>query len=125
MTSSGLSTSGIVVPGAPGCLPGLRPAARRDERRSGLRYGGSEDGGRDEVDESTPSRRSNSAIRSTCALTWADKASTCADVAVICPVNASISTAWVLITSRRPVFVFRSRAMSCASAEDDGSDTQQ
>ena len=37
MVSSGLSTSGIVVPGPPGCPPGLRPEERRPERRRGLR----------------------------------------------------------------------------------------
>jgi hypothetical protein len=44
-------------------LPGRRPEEVRDERRTGLRYGESDDGGRLEVDESAPSRRSNSAIR--------------------------------------------------------------
>ena len=43
--------------------PGLRPEAVREERRSGLRYGGSDDGGFAEVVESAPHRRSNSAIR--------------------------------------------------------------
>ena len=66
MISSGSSTSGIVEPGCPGCLPGLRPEAFRDERRGGLRYGPSEDGGLLEVDESAPSCRSNSAIRTAC-----------------------------------------------------------
>ncbi len=63
ITTSGSSTSGIVDPGAPGCLPGLRPVAFREEPRSGLRYGPSEDGGRLEFAESAPRRRSSSAIR--------------------------------------------------------------
>ena len=37
MVSFGSSTSGIAEPGAPRCLPGLRPEERREERRSGLR----------------------------------------------------------------------------------------
>jgi len=50
MTSSGSATSGIVEPGSPGCLPGLRPEAFRDERDVGLRYGESDDGGLPEFD---------------------------------------------------------------------------
>ncbi len=54
------------IPGAPGCVPGLRPERVRDERfRAGLFHGASDDGGRDEFDESIPRRRSNSATRST------------------------------------------------------------
>ena len=64
--SSGSPISGIVEPGCPGCLPGLRPDAVRDERRGGLRYGPSEDGGLLDVEESAPSCRSNSAIRAAC-----------------------------------------------------------
>jgi hypothetical protein len=109
-----LSTSGIVVPPVPGCLPGFRPEAVREEDRSGLRYGESADGGFDDVVESEPSRRSNSSIRATCA-------ASCADSAVTCPVSVSICTAWVLITSRRAALAFRSRATTSASANDDGS----
>ena len=109
-----MSTSGIVVPPAPGCLPGLRPDAVRDERRSGLRYGGSDEGGFDDVVESEPSRRSNSSIRATCA-------ASCADSAVTCPVSVSICTAWVLTTSRSAALAFRSRPMTSASTDDDGS----
>jgi hypothetical protein len=46
-----------------GLLTGRRPDEVREERRTGLRYGESNDGGRLEVDESAPSCRSNSAIR--------------------------------------------------------------
>ena len=70
MISSGLSTSGIVDPESPRCLPGRRPDALRDERRGGLRYGESDDGGRLDVEESSPSRRSNSAIRRSAEAIW-------------------------------------------------------
>src|SRR5664280_2455590 len=46
-TRSGVSDNDRDTPGSPGCLP----------------HGGSEDGGREEFDESKPSRRSNSATR--------------------------------------------------------------
>jgi hypothetical protein len=50
---------------APGCLPGFRPDPTRDERffAGCFAHGASDDGGRDEFDESCPSRCSNSAIR--------------------------------------------------------------
>ena len=72
--SFGLSTSGIVVPpGRAACRAcGPRRCARSD--RSGLRYGGSDEGGFEEVVESEPSRRSNSSIRATCAASCADSA---------------------------------------------------
>jgi hypothetical protein len=108
-----LSTSGIVVPPAPGCFPGFRSEAVREEDRCGLRYGGSAEGGFDDVVESEPNRRSNSSIRATCA-------ASCADNAETCPVSVSICTAWVLITSRSAALAFRSRAMTSAST-DDGS----
>ncbi len=51
--SSGSSTRFIVVPGSPGCLPGRRfPRARKDRSAPFLLYGLSDDGGRDDVDES-------------------------------------------------------------------------
>jgi hypothetical protein len=37
IVSSGSLPSPIVAPGAPGCLPGLRPEAFRAERLAGLR----------------------------------------------------------------------------------------
>jgi hypothetical protein len=107
MTSSGSSTSGIVVPGAPSCLPGLRPDELRDERRAALRYGGSDDGGLLEVDESLLNRRSNSAIRA---------------------VSACICTACPAMTSRSPAFAARSSVTSAdssaTSADSDGPDTR-
>ena len=109
-----MSTSAIVVPPAPGCLPGFRPEAVREEDRSGLRYGGSAEGGFDDVVESELSRRSNSSIRATCA-------ASCADSVGTCPVSVSICTACVLITSRSAALAFRSRAMTSASTNDDGS----
>src|SRR5664279_1207883 len=64
-TRSGLSDNDRDTPGSPGCLPGLRPDRSRDDRRFAgfLLHGGPEDGGREEFDESKPSRRSNSATR--------------------------------------------------------------
>jgi hypothetical protein len=105
-TSSGSSTSGIVEPGCPGCLPGLRPDEVRDEPRTGFRYGGSDDGGLLEVEESLLSRRSSSAIRAA---------------------SASICAACPMITSRSPAFAARSCATNADSSTisaDDGSGTQ-
>src|SRR5664280_2092261 len=64
-TRSGVSDNDRDTPGSPGCLPGLRPDRSRDDRGFAgfLLHGGSEDGGREEFDESKPSRRSNSATR--------------------------------------------------------------
>ena len=98
MVSFGSSTSGIAEPGAPFCLPGSRPEERRDERRSGLRYGESEDGGLFEVEESFPSRCLSSASSAACAA----------------------------ITSRRTAFAARSSTTSPASSsteDSNGSDT--
>ena len=52
----------------PSCLPGLRPDRLRDERffAGCLSPGASADGGRDDVEEFLPRRRSSSAIRSAC-----------------------------------------------------------
>jgi hypothetical protein len=69
MISLGASTSGIVVPGSPGCLPGWRPEDFREERRTGLRYGESELGGLLDVEESLPNCRSSAVIRAFCAST--------------------------------------------------------
>ena len=62
---SGLSDNDRDTPGSPGCLHGLRPDRSRQERcfAGFLFHGGSEDGGREEFDESAPSRRSSSATR--------------------------------------------------------------
>ena len=50
---SGSSTRFIVVPGSPGCLPGRRfPRSRSDRSPFFFLYGLSDDGGRDDVDES-------------------------------------------------------------------------
>ena len=108
MTSSGSSTSGIVEPGCPGCLPGLRPEEVRDERRAGLRYGGSEDGGLLEVEESLLNRRSNSTIR--------------AVNDTSCAACASIWIACVEITSRSPAFAARNRATNADSSAAEGCD---
>lgn len=49
----------------PGCLPGWRPDVPREERffAGCFAHGASDEGGRDEFDESDASRRSNSATR--------------------------------------------------------------
>src|SRR5664279_6340481 len=62
-TRSGVSDNDRETPGSPGCLPGLRPERSREDRgfASFLLQGESEDGGREEFDESAPSRRSSSA----------------------------------------------------------------
>jgi hypothetical protein len=81
-----------------------------------LRYGGSDEGGFEEFDESDPSRRSNSPIRVTCA-------ANCADSASICPVSASMCTPCVLITSRSWAFTRRSPAFAtCNAAINSASD---
>ena len=88
----------------------------REDDRCGLRYRGSDDGGLEEVDESDPSRCSNSAIRVICP-------ASCADSASICPVSASICTPCVLITSRSPAFTRRNPAFaSCNAAINSASD---
>src|SRR5205807_7833178 len=53
------------------CFPGVRPDRVRDERflAGFFSQGRSEDGGREELDESVDRRRSNSMIRSACAAT--------------------------------------------------------
>ena len=71
--SSGSSTSRIVVPGSPGCLPGGRfPRSRADRSRPFFLYGLSDDGGFDDVEESRPTCRRRSS-------TWACKAVTCSE----------------------------------------------
>src|SRR5450755_1052403 len=64
-TRSGVSDNDRDTPGSPGCFPGLRPDRSRDDRGLAgcLLHGASEDGGREEFDESAPSRRSSSATR--------------------------------------------------------------
>ena len=45
----------MVVPGSPGCFPGRRfPRSRSDRSRGFFRYGLSDDGGRDDIEESLP-----------------------------------------------------------------------
>ena len=120
MISSGSLTSGIVDPDCPGCLPGLRPDEVRDELRAGLEYGGSDDGGLLEVEESLLKRRSNSATR-------AVSDSSSADWASIWPDWVSMWTAWPAITSRSLAFVVRNCATNTdnsAADGDSGSDTK-
>jgi hypothetical protein len=64
--SSGSSTRPREDDDAPNCLPGLRPDLVRDERflAGFFDHGASDDGGRDEFDESELNRRSSSATRS-------------------------------------------------------------
>lgn len=63
---SGSSTRLREAEGAPGCLPGLRPDLLRDERffAGFFSHSASDDGGREEFDESADRRRSSSQIRS-------------------------------------------------------------
>ena len=95
-----------------------RPAARGRARGGPLRLAvrGSDEGGFEEFDESDPSRRSNSAIRVTCA-------ASCADSASICPVSASICTPCVLITSRSCVHPAQPGVASCNAAINSASTT--
>jgi len=53
---------------APGCLPGFRPDLVREDRffAGCFFHGASEEGGREEFDESADTRRCNSAISSAC-----------------------------------------------------------
>ena len=85
MLSSGSSTRFIVDPGSPGCFPGRRfPRSRSDRSPPFFLYGLSDDGGRDDVDESLRPCRSSSSTR-------ADKCSTCTDSRPACAVSAAIS----------------------------------
>ena len=62
----GLSDNDRDTPPSPGCLPGLPtglPPRSSAASRGSRCHGGSEDGGREEFDESAPSRRSSSATR--------------------------------------------------------------
>jgi hypothetical protein len=61
-------------------LPGLRPDLLRDERflAGFFNHGASEDGGREEFDESAETWRFNSAIASACSRTIRSSSTTCA-----------------------------------------------
>ena len=62
-----------MAPGSPGCLPGRRfPRYRSDRSRGFFLYGLSDDGGRDDTDESIPARRSSSSTRACRRLISAD-----------------------------------------------------
>jgi hypothetical protein len=63
--ASGSSTRLREDDAAPGCLPGLRPNLVRDERffAGFFDHGASDDGGREEFNESADTWRSNSATR--------------------------------------------------------------
>ena len=88
--SSGRSDCLSAEDGAPGCLPGLRPdRARSDRSRGFFRYGVSEDGGFDDVDESLPRRRRNSSICSASTASFACAASSCASLAANCAAATS------------------------------------
>lgn len=75
-----LTTSGIIGPPTPGCLPGLRPDAVREEDRSGLRNGESAEAASTMLSGPCPAAAPTPRIHATCA-------ASCADGAVTCPVS--------------------------------------
>jgi hypothetical protein len=93
--SSGSSTRLREDDAAPGCLPGFRPDLTRDERflAGCFAHGASDEGGRDEFDESWPSRCSSSAIRrSRCSNAVSKsrtRASSCSTIASNAPDSAT------------------------------------
>jgi hypothetical protein len=92
---------------APGCLPGLRPDLLRDERffAGFFDHGASDDGGREEFDESEANRRSSSATRSVNAATMRS--------------NSSCSTRKAAFSARSAAF----SAASCPSGARSGTTT--
>jgi len=75
----------IVIPGPPGCLPGRRfPRSRSDRSLSFFLYGLSEEGGRDDVEESLRACRSSSSTR-------AESRPICAVSRPACAVSSAIS----------------------------------
>ena len=61
----------MAVPGPPGCLPGRRfPRSRSDRSRGFFLYGLSDDGGREEFEESPRTCRSSSSIRACSRCAW-------------------------------------------------------
>jgi hypothetical protein len=88
---------------APGCLPGLRPDLLRDERffAGFFDHGASEDGGREEFDESQANRRSSSVTR-------------CVNAATMRR-SSSCSARNTAFSVRNPAFSARSTAFSAAS----------
>lgn len=82
--SSGSGDRRSVDDCAPGCLPGLRADRRRSDRSFGFfLYGLSDEGGRDDVEESLPRRRSRSAARPVSTPICACAAASCASFASI------------------------------------------
>ena len=92
----------------PGCLPGLRPDLLRDERffAGFFDHGASDDGGREEFDESHANRRSSSATR-------------CVNAASI-RCSCSCSARNTAFSVRNPAFFARSTAFSAASCPSSG-----
>ena len=114
-TSSGSATCRSVDDCAPGCLPRLRPLRPRSDRSRGFfLYGLSDDGGRDDVPESLPRRRSSSATRSPSSVNRASAASRAAPAAASCASLASI-------TSRSRALAARSAATSAGKSSPAGS----
>jgi hypothetical protein len=90
--SSGSSARLIVIPGSPGCFPGRRfPRSRSERSLPFFLYGLSEEGGRDDVDESLRACHSSSSTRP-------DKRSTCEARRPACAVSSAIS--WYASASR-------------------------
>jgi hypothetical protein len=116
MISSGSATCRSVDDCAPGCLPRLRPLRPRSDRSRGFfLYGLSDDGGRDDVPESLPRRRSSCATRSLSSVNCASAASRAAPAATSCASLASI-------TPRSRAVAARSAATSAGRSSPAGSD---
>jgi hypothetical protein len=109
-TSSGSATWARYAPGAPGCLPAARPP-RRSPGAGGL-PSPSDDGGRDELEESPPRRRSSSATRACSAWLTACNSTTWAISVALVARSSAMSAAWTATIAPRS----RSCGGSMASA---------
>ena len=113
MISSGFSHCRSVEDCAPGCLPGLRPVFFRRERSRGLRYGPSDDGGLEDVEDSLPRRLRSS---STCAASTASCASRTASSAAASSSRAARASRSRALTASSSA----TRARSCSTSPQAG-----
>jgi len=90
--SSGSSTNRNAVPASPGCLPGLRPDALREDPLRRRRPGRSEDGGFDDVEESFPSLNTSACTCAVSSPTCTSSASIRASLAASIASNSSRDT---------------------------------